>query len=202
MRGTEAVRPLVVAAWLVLATSASAQPPPALTGAVNDFAGVIDPGNEAAITRLSDALQRATGDVLIVATVQTFKPDADIKTFAVKMFENVGKGVGERSRDNGMLVLLAVDDRQVWIEVGYGLEEHITDGFAGETSRETMVPLFRNGDYGGGLLAGSERLASRIAERKGASLGDTPMGADDAARLFPEYLAATEALAAYVDAWH
>ena len=50
-----------------------------------------------------------------------------------------------RSKDNGLLILLAIKERKVWVEVGYGLEQWITDGFAGETSRQYMVPQFRNG---------------------------------------------------------
>ena len=73
-----------------------------------------------------------------------------------------------------MLMLLAVNDREVWVEVGYDLEGIITDGFAGETSRETMVPFFRNGDYGGGLLAGATRFAQRIAEGRDVTLEGLP----------------------------
>ena len=63
--------------------------------------------------------------------------------------------------------MLAVNDRQVWVEVGYDLEEFITDGFAGETSRRYMAPEFRRGNYGAGLLAGVSRIIARIAERRG-----------------------------------
>jgi uncharacterized protein len=90
----------------------------------------------------------------------------------VKMFQNGGRGIGIKGKDNGLLVLVAVDDRKVWIEVGYGLEPYITDGFSGETSRQTMVPYFKQGDYGGGLLAGSQRLAARVAEGQGKTLGE------------------------------
>jgi uncharacterized protein len=159
-------------ALLLCALPARAQPPPALSGAVNDFAGVIDAANRDAIARLSDRLQQTTGDVLVVATVKTFKPEADVRSFAVKMFQNAGRGIGIKGKDNGLLVLLAVDDRQVWIEVGYGLEPYVTDGFSGETSRQTMVPYFKQGDYGGGLLAGSQRLAARVAEGQGKTLGE------------------------------
>ncbi len=133
---------------------------------------MIDADNRDAIARLSERLQQTTGDVLVVATVKTFKPEADIRSYAVKMFQNGGRGIGIKGKDNGLLVLLAVDDRQVWIEVGYGLEPYITDGFSGETSRQTMVPYFKQGDYGGGLLAGSQRLAVRVAEGQGKTLGD------------------------------
>ena len=108
--------------------------------------------------------------MLVVATVQTFKPYADLKSYAVAMFENHGKGIGTRKGDNGALVVLAVDDRQVWIEVGYGLEGFVTDGFAGETSRDTMVPFFRRGDYGQGLLAGATRVAQRIAQGRNVTI--------------------------------
>jgi uncharacterized protein len=162
----------LVLVLLLCALPARAQDPPALTGAVNDFANVIDAATRDAIARLSDRLQQTTGDVLVVATVRTFKPEADVRSYAVKMFKNGGRGIGVKGKDNGLLLLLAVDDRQVWIEVGYGLEPYITDGFSGETSRQTMVPFFKQGDYGGGLLAGSQRLAVRIAEGQGKVLGD------------------------------
>ena len=87
----------------------------------------------------------------MVATVPTIEPYGDIREYAVKLFENHGRGIGDKGKDNGLLILLAVKERKVWIEVGYGLEQWITDGFAGETSRQYMVPQFRNGNYGLGL---------------------------------------------------
>ena len=90
------------------------------------------------------------------------------------MFENGGRGIGDKDKDNGLLVLVAVDDRKVWIEVGYGLEGPITDGISGSTSRNDMVPHFRTGEYGKGLVAGVTRLAGRIAEERGVTLADLP----------------------------
>ena len=91
-------------------------------------------------------------------------------SYAVKLFENHGRGIGEKGKDNGLLILLALDERQVWIEVGYGLEQWITDGFAGETSRDDMVPEFRAGRYGPGLLAGATRIVGRIAQGRNVTL--------------------------------
>ena len=141
---------------------ASAQTPrtgdpnlPELTAPVNDFANVIDPAIKAELTRHHRRLQRKTGDAVVVATIaRVTEPYADIHDYAVKLFENHGRGIGGRGKDTGALVLLSVGDRKVWIEVGYGLEGFITDGFAGETSREYMVPFFRQGKYGEGLRAG------------------------------------------------
>ena len=92
------------------------------------------------------------------------------------MFENGGGGIGQRGKDNGVLIVVAVKDRKVEIEVGYGLEEYITDGFAGQTIRETIMPEFRNGSYGAGLLAGVTRIINRIADARGVSLQDVPRG--------------------------
>lgn len=166
--------PLTLLALLLSAAFATAQPlPPELTAPVNDFAGVIDPASAAELDTLIRRLQEASGDVLVVATVRTFQPYADLQSYAVQMFENHGKGIGTRKGDNGALLVLAVDDRQVRIEVGYGLEGFVTDGFAGEVSRDTMVPYFRRGDYGQGLVAGAARVAQRIADGRGVSL-DVP----------------------------
>lgn len=166
-----------LALCLLLAGRAAAQPPPPLlTEPVNDFAGVIDAQSRAELERRILALQQASGDVIVVATVETFTPDyADIREYAVKMFENGGKGIGKQGEDNGLLIVAAIDDRQIGIEVGYGLEGIITDGFAGETIRQTIRPQFRTGDYGAGLLAGVTRIINRIAEQRGVSLENVPV---------------------------
>jgi uncharacterized protein len=148
--------------------------PPALAAPVNDFAHVIDAASAQELDRRIRALQKASGDTVVVATVDTFQPYADIREYAVKMFENGGRGLGEKGKDNGVLIVLAVKDRRVDIEVGYALEEFITDGYAGETIRGTMTPYFRSANYGGGLLAGATRIINRIAERRGVTLQDVP----------------------------
>lgn len=165
-----ALRGFVVVLVLVTATLASGQELPQLTQAVSDFANVVDPASEAAMDSLIRSLEQATGDAVVVSTIDTFAPYADLREYAVKQFENGGKGIGQRGKDNGLLVVVAVNDREVWVEVGYDLEEFITDGFAGETSREFMVPEFRRGNYGAGLLAGVSRIIGRIAERRNVTL--------------------------------
>jgi uncharacterized protein len=161
--------------FLVLGrTTAYAQPIPPLTAPVNDFANVIDDTSEREIDRRIRALKAASGDVVVVATVRTYKPYADIDEYAVKMFENGGRGIGDKGKDNGLLVVVAVDDRRIRIEVGYDLEQFVTDGFAGETIRDVITPQFRNNNYGGGLLAGATVLINRIADRRGVTLQDVP----------------------------
>ena len=166
---------LAIVAWL-LAGSAFAQTQPAiprLTAPVNDFANVIDASSEAELDALIRKLQSATGDVMVVATVKTYQPFADLQSYAVEMFENGGQGIGAKGKDNGLLIVLAVDDRQVRIEPGYGLEGFITDGFSGETSR-SMVPFFRAQEYGRGLMGMATRVAERIAEGRNVDLNLAP----------------------------
>jgi uncharacterized protein len=165
----------VLLAGLLAVSAAAQQPPPVLTQPVNDFAGVIDAESTRELERRIRALQEASGDVVVVATVKTYQPDyADLREYAVKMFENSSVGIGERGKDNGLLIVVAVDDRQIGIEVGYGLEGIVTDGFAGQTIRDTIRPQFRSGNYGSGLLAGATRLINRVANARGVSLENVP----------------------------
>src|SRR5687768_9446064 len=123
----------ILSALLLIASfahGASAQDVPRLTEPVNDFANVIDASSKRDIDARIRALERASGDIIVVATVETFAPFGSIDEMAVKMFENNRTGIGQKGQDNGALILVAVKDRQVRIEVGYGLEEYITDAYA------------------------------------------------------------------------
>lgn len=166
----------IVLGHLVLAASVlrAQTPPPALTDTVNDFAGIVDASSRAELDRRIRALRGATGDTIVIATVQTFKPYGSIDEYAVKMFENGGRGIGDKDKHNGLLIVVAVDDRALRLEVGYGLEAIVPDGFAGEV-RDIIRPQFRNGRYGAGLLAGTTRLINRIAEKRGVTVPDVPV---------------------------
>jgi len=167
---------------LVAGSSGRAQELPQLTQPVNDFAKVIDPSSAAAIDSLSRSLERASGDVIVVATVDSYAPYADIREYAVKLFENGGRGIGQRGRDNGLLVVLAVKEREVWVEVGYDLEQFITDGYAGETSRLYMAPEFRRGQYGCCLPCSSSSSRSTHSwGGPGGVVGSAATGADQPA---------------------
>ena len=150
-------------------------PLPELTRPVNDFANVIDPADEQQLDAMIRRLQTASGDAVVIATVETVAPYyATARDYAVKMFENRGRGIGERGKDNGVLILVALKERRVEIEVGYELEQWITDGFAGETSRDFIAPQFRSGRYGAGLIAGTSRIIHRIAEGRNIELDGVP----------------------------
>ena len=161
----------VVCICALAVTPAQAQSlPPELTQPVNDFAHVIDSASARELDSLIRSLQQTTGDVVVVATIDTFAPYGTIDEYAVKMFENHGRGIGERGRDNGLLILVAIRERQIKFEVGYELEQFITDGFSGQTTREDMAPSFRRGEYGEGILAGTQRVIGRIAQGRNVTL--------------------------------
>jgi uncharacterized protein len=166
-------------ALMLVAGTARAADLPELTAPVNDFARVVDAQSAAGIERLSRALQMATGDVVVVATVPTIEPYGDIREYATKLFQNNGRGIGEKDKNNGLLILLSIKERRVKIETGYGLEEFITDRFAGETIRQYIVPEFRGGGYGQGLLVGTARIVGRIAKGRGVTLQNVQLPADE-----------------------
>jgi uncharacterized protein len=159
---------------LLAATSSWAQPEtPELTRPVNDFANVIDPDSERQLESLIRALQETTGDVVVVATIDSLQGE-DVYQYAERMFRNRGKGIGQAGKDNGLLMLVAVKDRQVKVEVGYDLEQFITDGFAGETIRQEIAPRFRQGAYGAGVVAGVQRLIGRIGDGRNVAIPGAP----------------------------
>ena len=179
MKSFSALIAICLVSWVA---PAFAQSPslPTLTAPVNDFAHVIDASSAAELDRIIRVLQSATGDVVVVTTIDTFAPYATIEEYAVKLFERAG--IGTRKGDNGALILLAVKDRRVRIEVGYGLEEFVTDGFAGETIRQEMLPAFRDGAYGRGLVSGTARVIQRIARGRGVTLDNVAVPATPQAR--------------------
>jgi uncharacterized protein len=157
-----------------LRSSAAQKTLPPLTDTVNDFAGMVDPASKAELDRRIRALRHATGDVIVVATVPSYEGFLDIRELAVRLFENGGRGIGDKGKDNGLLIVVAEKERRAAIEVGYDIEGIITDGFAGETIRDVMIPAFRQGQYGRGLVATLARLSSRIAQARGVAIEGVP----------------------------
>ena len=108
--------------------------------------------------------------MIAIVTVKSLEGDP-VEDAAVRLFEKWK--VGNAKTDEGVLVLLAVEDRKNRIEVGYGLEPIITDGDAGDVLR-AIRPVLRQGDYGGALLAAAQLLGQRIADAKGVTIEGQP----------------------------
>jgi len=138
-------------------------------GYVNDFAGVIGPEYSSQIAYLARQLKEKTGAEIAVVTVGSLG-DLSPEEFANQLFQRWG--IGQKGKDNGVLILLALGDKKVRIEPGYGLEGPLPDGFCGGVIRKVMLPLFREGNYGRGLYLGTAAVAQRVASEYGVELAD------------------------------
>ncbi len=146
-----------LAAW---PAEAFAQPTlPSPDGAVNDFASLLSDDDEARLTALVEAVERETTAEIAVATVPTLD-GFTVEDYANQLF--AAWGIGQRGKDNGVLVLVAPNKREMRIEVGYGLEAVLPDGLAGQVIRETFLPAFRANDYPRGIIEGTERVAAIV----------------------------------------
>lgn len=141
-----------------------AQEFPKPAGYVNDFAGVIGGTYQQRIEQLASEIERKTSAEISVVTVETVAP-SDVEQYAVDLFEKWG--IGKKGEDNGVLILLAMKEQQVRMEVGYGLEGCLPDGICGEIIREKMLPFFQQGKFGEGLLSASATIANIIAKEYG-----------------------------------
>jgi uncharacterized protein len=154
---------LLVTCYLLLAPFASAQSLPKPAGRVNDFANVIDAATEAAIDQRLDQLERQTSSEVAVATVESLG-GVTVEEYASRLFKEWG--VGQAKQDNGVLVLVAPNEREMRIEVGYGLEGVLPDGLAGQVIRDQFTPRFRDGDYSGGIRDGVNRVADIVEKQQ------------------------------------
>ncbi|MDP8275417.1 MAG: TPM domain-containing protein, partial [Candidatus Euphemobacter frigidus] len=134
---------------------------------INDFGNLLSPQNEARLDRLSRDLLDRTGAAVVVATVETIAPET-IEEYATKLFERWG--IGRKGKDEGVLILVAVKERKVRIEVGYGLEGTIPDAKASRIIRQIMLPDFRKGNFGTGIVLGTQAIAGLIAEEVGVEI--------------------------------
>lgn len=132
-------------------------------GYVNDFANILTNQEEYTITKIAEMVERETTAELAVVTIQTTKP-LSIEEYSVRLFEEWG--IGKKEKDNGVLLLVAVEDRTVKIEVGYGLEGVLPDGLCGEIIRKYIIPEFKKGRFGPGIIAGINKIASVISGKK------------------------------------
>ena len=129
------------------------------TGFVNDFAKVLpDPSRQTLEAKLT-AFKQATGDEIAVVTIPTVGDDT-IENYAVELFKEWG--IGERGKDNGVLVLVAVNDHKMRIEVGYGLEGSLTDAQAYWINQNVMTPAFKNNDFAGGLNDATDAIIGAV----------------------------------------
>jgi uncharacterized protein len=142
---------------------AAAQTFPKPTGRVTDLAEVIDAATEAQIDQQLAALEQRTSSEVAVATVKSLD-GMSVEEYANRLFK--AWGVGQAKQDNGVLVLVAPNEREIRIEVGYGLEGVLPDGLAGEIIRQQFLPRFREDDYAGGIRTGVARVVEVVEKHQ------------------------------------
>ena len=124
-------------------------------GPVSDWAELLSPEQKAELNSRMEALKASNGAELAVVTVKSLQ-GGEIDDFAQKLFAQWG--IGQKGKDNGVLLLIAVEDRKVRIEVGYGMEGVLPDAKTGRIQDEYIVPRFKEGNYAQGLIDGAAAL--------------------------------------------
>ena len=168
MRAKE-VALLVAAFFALLATKSQAAEvvPPKPDRYFNDYAGVV---SKTAALRFNEELaqfERETSDQVVVAIFPKMQSDSDIADYTQRLAQ--AWGVGQKERRNGVVLFVFVQDRKMFIQVGYGLEGALPDITAFDITEYRMKPRFRSGDYEGGLATGIDSIFKAIrGEYKGS----------------------------------
>ena len=127
---------------------------------MNDYAGLLAPTERERLeSRLADR-ERATGAQVVVAIFRSLEGQS-LEDFSIRLAQQWR--IGQKSLDNGVILLVFVDDRKVRLEVGYGLEPVIPDIVAGALIRDTLAPRFREQKYAAGIEAATDAIYARIA---------------------------------------
>ena len=147
--------------WLVAAVPAFAAPPvfPALSGRVVDQARLLSPAREAELTETLAALERDTTDQLVVVTVDSLQGH-EIEDYGYQLGR--AWGIGQEDGNNGVLLIIAPEERKVRIEVGYGLEPVLTDALSALIIQNEILPSFRTGGYEAGIARGVAAIDTQL----------------------------------------
>ncbi|MEN8232350.1 MAG: TPM domain-containing protein [Thermodesulfobacteriota bacterium] len=145
-----------------------AQPP----NYVVDLAGIIDSNAEASLNSYLKELELKTSAQVIVLTITSLDGES-IENFSINLAHDQWK-LGQEGKDNGLLLLVATEDRKYRFEVGYGLEALLPDSLVGSIGRQYLVPYFKKGDFSTGILTSTLAVINIIATDAGVTLGDLP----------------------------
>ena len=147
-------------AFFALATPAAAQTFPPLTGRVVDEAHLLTPEQVQDLTSKSAALESQKGAQLVVATVNSLQ-GYPVEDYGYRLGR--AWGIGQKGKDNGVILLVAPNEHKVRIEVGYGATPYLTDAMSGLIIREDITPRFKQGDMGGGIEAGADAIIKQMS---------------------------------------
>jgi uncharacterized protein len=135
---------------------------------VVDLAGIIRPDAQASLNGYLKHFEEVTTVQMIVLTIQSLEGEP-LEDFSIWVAHEKWK-LGQKGKDNGVLMLVSVGDRQVRIEVGYGLEGVMTDAYSRRIIEQNLLPSFRQGDYTGGIVSAVSAVTQRIASEAGIDL--------------------------------
>ena len=126
---------------------------------VNDYAGILSTETEEAIMKVSVPLAQETGAQIVVVTVDSLEGQ-DIESYALNLFREWG--IGDATKNNGLLLLVSLNDRQSRIEVGYGLEGALNDAKTGRIQDDYLIGHFQEGNYDAGVIGTYLKLAEEV----------------------------------------
>lgn len=162
---------LLLQCFFAACATAAPQIPPKPTAAagiyVQDYAQVLSAEDKRKLLSIGQELDNKTTAQLAVVTVKTLNGQP-IEDYALSILREWG--IGSKEKNNGALIVVAVQDRRSRIEVGYGLEGLLTDGLTGRIQDQAMIPYFRKGNYAAGIVNGYAVTASLIAKDAGVQL--------------------------------
>ena len=140
---------------------------PAPRGAVNDFAGVLSPGTAVRMEALAAEILQKTGAAVVVGTFKSLDGD-DPDQFANELYE--AWGIGKKGEDKGVLIMLAVEERRVRIETGFGVEGILPDGLVGSILDRYVVPLLKQNRFEEGLFNAMAAIGQVLAKDAGIEI--------------------------------
>jgi len=167
---------------LPLASLAQRADVPLLTGRVVDSAEILKPDTGRRLAEQLRQHEQATSNQVAVLTVPTLNGES-VEDYAVRVFE--AWKLGQKGKDNGVLVLVVPQDRRMRIEVGYGLEGTLPDAIAARIIRNAMTPRFKQGDYDGGIAEGVSAVIAQLEGKAAAAGQDTPQQARSSKEFIP-----------------
>lgn len=154
----------VLLAFVLLTPALAAPKFPPLTGRVVDNAELLSPAAEARLTTELAELERRTGHQLVVATLPDLQ-GYEIEEYGYQLLR--AWGIGRKEEDDGVILIVAPNERAVRIEVGYGLEPVLTDALSRLIIERQILPAFREGEFERGVVAGAEAIARQIGLPEG-----------------------------------
>ncbi|MGQ3012331.1 MAG: TPM domain-containing protein [Flavobacteriales bacterium] len=147
--------------WLVFLTLLPGQTaiPPLGRTHIIDQAGILDPSTESMLEATIQQEEDSTSNQIVVLTLSTLG-DETIEEYSVRAFEQYA--LGQKDKDNGVLIVFALNEKKVRIEVGHGLEGALPDARCGNIIQKDMIPSFREGNYEQGIVNGVHSIISAI----------------------------------------